>query len=58
MNNYESIKGMTLEQMAVTMYLLIAPFMEALGKVTQEDRAKAIAEIKTMLQAEVKQPDK
>ena len=58
MNNYESIKKQTLEQMAVTLYLLVAPFMEAMGEVTQADRAKAIANIKAMLQAEVKQPSK
>lgn len=58
MNNYEKIKNMTLEQMAVTMYLLVIPFMEAMGEVTREDRAKAIADIKTMLQDEVKQPSK
>ena len=55
MTNYESIKNMTLEQMAVTMYLLVAPFMEAVGEVTQADRAKVTADIKAMLKAEVKQ---
>ena len=54
MTNYESIKNMTLEQMAVTMYLLIAPFLEAMGEVTREDRERTIADIKAMLSSDVK----
>lgn len=54
MTNYESIKNMSLEQMTITMYLLVAPFMEAAGEVTPEVRAKAVEEIKDFLLAEVK----
>lgn len=53
MTQYESIKNMTLEQMAVTMYLLVMPFREALGEVTQAERAKIAADIKAMLQREI-----
>lgn len=54
MNNYESIKQMSLEQMAVTLYLLIAPFMEALGEVDEQTRLDTVRKIKGFLQAEVK----
>lgn len=60
MNNYESIKGMTLEQMAVTLYFLVAPFAEELngGKLEEADRLDMIGKLKAFLQAEVKQPSK
>lgn len=53
-SNYEVIKKMSLEQLTVTLYLLVAPFMEKLGPVTEEDRKQAIAQIKAMLTKEVK----
>lgn len=60
MNNYESIKGMTLEQMAVTLYVLVAPFAEELngGKLNEQDRQDMIGKLKAFLQTEVKQPNK
>jgi hypothetical protein len=54
MTNYDAIKNMSLEQMAVTMYLLVAPFMEAMGEATPDAKAKVAADIRTMLQSEVK----
>lgn len=58
MNNYESIKQMSLEQMAVTIYLLIAPFMEELGEVDEQTRLDTVRSIKGFLQAEVKGSEK
>lgn len=60
MNNYESIKNMSLEQMAVTLYVLVAPFAEALngGKLEEADRLDMVRKLKAFLQAEVKQPNK
>ena len=60
MNNYESIKNMSLEQMAVTLYVLVAPFAEALngGKLEEADRMDMVRKLKAFLQAEVKQPNK
>ena len=58
MNNYEGIKQMSLEQMAVTLYLLIAPFMEKLGEVDEQTRLAMIQQIKGFLSAEVKTPEK
>ena len=57
MNNYESFKQMSLEQMAVSLYLLIAPFMEKLGEVDEQTRLDALRRIKSFLQAEVKGSD-
>lgn len=56
MNNYESIKQMSLEQMTVSLYLLVAPFAEALkgGKLEESDRLKVLGQLKDFLQAEVK----
>lgn len=60
MKNYESIKQMNLEEMAITMYLLIAPFAEAVngGKLEEPMTLEIIGQIKGFLQAEVKQPNK
>ena len=60
MNNYESIKGMSLEEMAITMYVLVAPFAEALngGELTEPDRLDIIDKLTTFLKAEVKKPNK
>ena len=60
MNNYESIKEMSLEEMAITLYVLVAPFAEALngGKLEEADRLDIIGKLKAFLQAEVKQPNK
>ena len=58
MNNYESFKQMSLEQMAVALYLLIAPFMEQLGEVDEQTRLDAAQRIKSFLQAEVKGSEK
>ena len=60
MTNYESIKQMSLEEMAITMYVLIAPFAEALnGKPLEEaDRLDIISKLKAFLQAGVKQSNK
>lgn len=60
MNNYESIKNMSLEQMAVTLYVLVAPFAEALngGKLEEAERQDMVQKLKAFLQAEVKKPDK
>ena len=58
MNNYESIKQMSLEQMAVSLYLLIAPFMEQLGEVDEQTRLDTMRRIKGFLQAEVKASEK
>lgn len=58
MNNYESIKQMNLEQMAVTLYLLMAPFMEKVGEVDEKTRLEAITAIKGFLKAEVKKSGK
>lgn len=54
MTNYEAIKNMSLEQLTVTLYLLVAPFMEKLGPVTEADRKQVIAQINEMLTKEVK----
>lgn len=56
MNNYESIKNMSLEQMAVMLYLLIEPFEEQLAELLNEnvDKAKTAREIKEFLLKEVK----
>ena len=59
MTNYESIKNMTLEQMAVTLYLTVIPFVEEAAKargesVTKEVRENTVREIKAFLQAEIK----
>lgn len=54
MNNYESIKQMSLEQMAVTLYLMIAPFMEKVGEVDEQTRLDTLRQIKSFLQADVK----
>ena len=60
MTNYESIKEMSLEEMAITMYLLVAPFAEAVNgvKLGEADRLGIIKQLKEFLQAEIKQPDK
>lgn len=60
MNNYESIKQMSLEQMTVTLYLLVAPFAEALNgaKLEEADRLKILGQLKEFLQADVKKPNK
>lgn len=58
MNNYESIKQMSLEQMAVTLYLLITPFMEELGEVDEQTRRDTVRSIKGFLQADAKKPEK
>lgn len=60
MNNYESLKQMSLEQMTISLYVLIAPFAEALngGKLEEPDRLDIIKKLKDFLQAEVKQPNK
>lgn len=60
MNNYESIKQMSLEEMAITMYVLVAPFAEALngGKLEEADRLDIIDKLKAFLKAEVKKPNK
>lgn len=58
MNNYEIIKQMSLEQMAVTLYLLIAPFMEELGEVDEQTRLDTTRKIKGFLQADAKKPEK
>lgn len=60
MNNYESIKNMSLEQMAVTLYVLVAPFAEALngGKLDEADRLDIVNKLKTFLTTEVKKPNK
>lgn len=60
MNNYESMKQMSLEQMVIAMYVLVAPFAEALngGKLEEADRLDIIKKLKEFLQAEVKQPNK
>ena len=60
MNNYESIKGMSLEEMTIALYVLIAPFAEALngGKLEEADRLDVVKKLKEFLQAEVKQPNK
>lgn len=58
MNNYESIKQMSLEQMAVTLYLLIAPFMEELGEVDEQTRLDTVRRIKGFLQADTNKPKK
>ena len=59
MNNYESIKGMSLEQMAITMYVLIAPFAEALndGELEEAERLDIIGKLTAFLKAEVKKPN-
>ena len=58
MNNYESIKQMSLEQMTVMLYLLVAPFMEKVGEVDEQTRLATIQQIKDFLSAEVKTPEK
>lgn len=60
MTNYESIKGMSPEEMAITMYVLVAPFAEALngGKLDEADRLDIIGKLKGFLSAEVKKPNK
>ena len=58
MNNYEIIKQMSLEQMAVTLYLLIAPFMEELGEVDEQTRLDTVRRIKGFLQADANKPEK
>ena len=60
MNNYESMKQMSLEQMTVSLYLLVAPFAEALngGKLEESVRLKILGQLKTFLQAEVKEPNR
>lgn len=58
MNNYESIKQMSLEQMAVTFYLLIAPFMEKVSEVDEKTRLDTVRQIKSFLEADVKKPEK
>ena len=60
MNNYESIKNMSLEQMAVTLYVLVAPFAEALngGKLEEADRLDIVQKLKMFLETEVKKPNK
>lgn len=60
MTNFDSIKGMTLEQMATTLYFLVLPFAEELngGKLTEQDRLDMISKLKGFLQAEVKKPSK
>ena len=57
MNNYESIKQMSLEQMTVSLYLLVAPFAEALngGKLEESERLNILGQLKDFLQADVKQ---
>ena len=56
MNNYESMKQMSLEQMTVSLYLLVAPFAEALkgGKLEESERLEILGQLKTFLQTEVK----
>ena len=56
MNNYESIKQMSLEQMTVSLYLLVAPFAEALngGKLEESERMNILGQLKDFLKAEVK----
>ena len=56
MNNYESIKEMSLEEMTIALYVLIAPFAEAVngGKLEESDTLGIIGQLKTFLQAEVK----
>ena len=49
---------MSLEQMAVTLYLLIAPFMEELGEVDEQTRLDTARKIKGFLQADAKKPEK
>lgn len=60
MNNYESIKQMSIEQMAVMLCVLVAPFAEALngGKLEEADRRDIAQKMKDFLQAEVKKPNK
>lgn len=58
MNNYESFKQMSLEQMTVALYLLIAPFMEQLGEVDEQTRLDTVRRIKSFLQSEVKGSEK
>lgn len=56
MTNYESIKQMNLEQMTVSLYLLVAPFAEAVngGKLEESMKQQIIRRIKGFLQTEVK----
>lgn len=49
---------MSLEQMAVTLYLLITPFMEELGEVDEQTRRDTVRSIKGFLQADAKKPEK
>lgn len=60
MTNYESLKQMSLEQMTISLYVLIAPFAEAVngGKLEEADRLDIIRKLKDFLQAEVKHPNK
>lgn len=58
MNNYESFKQMSLEQMAVALYLLIAPFIEQLSEVDEQTRLDTVRRIKSFLQSEVKGSEK
>ncbi len=59
MNNYESIKQMSLEQMTVALYVLVAPFAEALngGTLEEADRLDIVQKLKAFLQAETKKPN-
>ena len=59
MNNYESIKGMSLEEMVIMMYVLVAPFAEALNgeKLGEADRLEIIGKLTEFLKAEVKKPN-
>jgi hypothetical protein len=51
---------MSPEEMAITMYVLVAPFAEALngGKLDEADRLDIIGKLKGFLSAEVKKPNK
>ena len=55
MTNHESLKQMNIEQMTVSLYLLVAPFAEALngGKLDEAETLKIIGQLKGFLQAEV-----
>ena len=56
MTNYESIKNMSIEQLTVTLYVLVAPFAEALngGRLSEQERFDMIEKLKGFLRAEVK----
>lgn len=56
MNNYEAIKNMSIEEMTVTLCLLLAPFMEKLGEVDDATRLATVRQIKSFLEADVKKP--